>query len=60
MSSELPQGPWEILDLNFGGPFPNGKYALVVIDEYSRYTVVRIINNLKTKTVTHELKKIGG
>ncbi|XP_015374404.1 PREDICTED: uncharacterized protein K02A2.6-like [Diuraphis noxia] len=58
MSSELPQGPWEKLDLDFGGPFLNGKYTLVVIDEYSRYPLVRIINNLKTETVTHELKNI--
>ncbi|CAI6367348.1 unnamed protein product [Macrosiphum euphorbiae] len=58
MSSELPPGPWENLDLDFGGPFPNGKYTLVIIDEYSRYPIVRIINNLKTETVVYELKKM--
>jgi len=58
MSSELPLGPWEKLDLDFGGPFPNGKYTLVVIDEYKYRILVRIINNLKTETVTHELKKL--
>jgi len=57
-STELPLGPWEKLDLDFGGPFPNGKYTLVIIDEYSRYPLVRVINNLKTETVTHELKKM--
>jgi len=49
MSSKLPQGPSEKLDLDFGEPFSNGKYTLVVINKYSRYPLVRIINNLKTK-----------
>lgn len=58
MCLELLLGPWENLDLDFGGPFPNGKYTLVIIDKYSRYPLVRIINNLKTETVVYELKKI--
>lgn len=51
MSSELPLGPWENLDLDFGGPFSKSKYTLVIIDEYSRYPLVRTIKNLKTETV---------
>ncbi|KAL4104325.1 hypothetical protein QTP88_019626 [Uroleucon formosanum] len=47
MCSELPLGN---LDLDFGGPFPNGKYTLVIIDEYSRYPL--------NETVVYELKNI--
>ncbi|XP_049522663.1 uncharacterized protein LOC125945132 [Dermacentor silvarum] len=36
---ELPQGPWTELSLDFAGPFPDGKYAMVVVDDFSKYPV---------------------
>ena len=31
--SELPDAPWTVLSMDFCGPFPNGSYLLVVMDE---------------------------
>ena len=57
-SEPLPDAPWTVLSMDFCGPFPNGSYLLVVIDEYSRYPVVEIINSLSAKTVIPVLDKI--
>nr|XP_002730526.1 PREDICTED: uncharacterized protein K02A2.6-like [Saccoglossus kowalevskii] len=43
--STLPNGPWQEVSADFCGPFPNGKYLLVVIDDYSRYPEVEICNS---------------
>lgn len=44
--------------MDFGRPYPNSKSILVLIDEYSRYLIARIINSLKTETITQQLKQI--
>ncbi|XP_040071597.1 uncharacterized protein K02A2.6-like [Ixodes scapularis] len=36
----LPYGPWENLRVQFAGSFQNGKYLLILIDEYSRFPLV--------------------
>ena len=56
--SDLPDAPWTVLSMDFCGPFPNGSYLLVLMDEYSRYPVVEIINSLCAKTVIPVLDKI--
>ena len=48
---ELPDGPWRNLCADFWGPTPDGKYVLVIVDEYSRYPVVDIINSTAGSTV---------
>ncbi|XP_040067585.1 uncharacterized protein K02A2.6-like [Ixodes scapularis] len=35
-----PNQPWEALSLDFAGPFPNGKYIMVLMDDTSRYPLV--------------------
>ena len=49
--SELPDGPWRNLCADFWGPTPDGKYVLVIVNEYSRYPVVDIINSTAGSTV---------
>ena len=43
--SPLPNGPWSELSDDFFGPLAYGKHLLVLVDDYSRYPVVRIINS---------------
>ena len=54
----MPKGPWEEVDTDFFGPLPNGKYLMVSICRYSRFIIIRSLNNLKALTVTSLLDKI--
>ena len=53
----IPLGPWEEVDTDFFGPLPNGKYQMVFICRYSKFLVIRSINNLKALTVISVLDK---
>ena len=56
--SEMPSGPWEELSIDFYGPLSNGKYLLVLVDDYSRYPIVKVINSTAAKTVIPVLDEI--
>ena len=56
--SELPNGPWQKLHIDFYGPLPSGEYLLVVIDRYSRFPEVEIVRSTKASTVIPKLDKI--
>ena len=43
VSTELPDGPWQHIALDFIGPFPTGEQILVIVDYYSRYFLVKVI-----------------
>jgi len=49
--SELPEHVWENLNVDFCGPFSNGYYVMVVIDEYSRYPVIETLTSLTARSV---------
>jgi hypothetical protein len=34
--TEIPENPWEVVSVDFGGPYPDGHYNLVVIDKRTR------------------------
>ena len=55
--SDLPSKPWSELSADFGH-LPDGKYILVVTDEYSRYVVVDIVESTSSRTVIPKLDKI--
>ena len=40
--TELPQGPWQSIAIDFMGPLPSGNYVFTVTDCYSRYVEVSI------------------
>ena len=48
----LPQGPWVDLAVDLVGPLPSGHSGLlVVVDYYSRYYVVAILQSTTTGKV---------
>lgn len=56
--SKLPSNAWEELCIDFYGPMRDGKYLCVVIDEYSRYPIVKKISSTSCKVVIPVLKEI--
>ena len=65
--TELPPRPWSVVEIDFSGLFPNGKYAPVITDQYSRYpkrysfisTVFDTIRKkLRRVSATHEFPKL--
>ncbi len=46
--SELPEAPWHNLSADFYRPLLTGKYLLVIIDDYTRYPVVKILHTTST------------
>jgi hypothetical protein len=53
--SDLLEGPWQSLALDFYGPLDEGSYLLVIIDEYSRYVVVKEVKTASAMYVLPEL-----
>lgn len=41
--SELPQGPWRNVSVDFCCPFPSGDFLLVRLDQYSQFPFVEIV-----------------
>ncbi|KAL1447853.1 hypothetical protein WDU94_005575 [Cyamophila willieti] len=58
VSGPLPSAPWKELSLDFAGPFPNGKYVMVLIDDYSRYPVAHVLTSVGSLPVINRLKSI--
>ena len=58
--SKLPDGPWEELSIDFYGPLKNGKYLMVIIDDYSRYPLIKLITSTAAKTIIPALQDILG
>ena len=56
--SKLPRGPWDKVSVDFSGPYPNGEYLLVVIDEYSRFPEIEIVRSTAGKSVIPKLHRI--
>ena len=56
--SPLPDRPWQCVSIDFSGPFPNGDYCLVVIDEYSRFPVVEIVTSTAANKVIPVLGEV--
>lgn len=56
--SQLPIGVWQNLAMDFHGPLPDGHYFVVVMDEYSRFPIVRIIKSTAARNVIPILSEI--
>ena len=55
--SPLPTGVWSEVSADFGEA-PDGRKLFVITDEYSRYVIVEITNNLKASTIISVLDKV--
>lgn len=56
--SKMPDYAFQEVSMDFCGPFPDGKYLLVLIDEYSRFPLVEILTSISSKTVIPVLDKL--
>ena len=56
--SELLSKPWEHVAIDFCGPFPTGKLAFVVVDEYSRYPELEIVTSTSMSAIPPKPEKI--
>lgn len=54
----LPEKPWVDLAIDFLGPMPTGEYVLVVVDYYSRYMELEIMNKITAQETIKRLKRI--
>jgi hypothetical protein len=53
-----PSRPWTTVEVDFCGPFPNCRYALVVTDQYYRYPEVVFTTTTSFEAIRKKLKKI--
>ena len=47
--TQIPDRVWQTVNTDYSGPLPDNKYALVMIDQRSRYPVVTFTNNTTAK-----------
>ena len=57
-ASTLPTRPWNVVHINFCGPFPTGELILVVIDTYSKFLEVEIIQSTSARAAIPKLDRI--
>ncbi|GJQ66598.1 hypothetical protein Trydic_g4573 [Trypoxylus dichotomus] len=55
---EIPRQPFLNIDMDHARPFPNHKYVLLLIDEYSRYPFIEIVDSTKFTDLKPVLQKI--
>ena len=57
---ELPDGPWQRVEMESSqGPYPNGEYIFVMIDQYSRWPEIKVLKRAPNhKTTIKAMKEI--
>ncbi|XP_033115844.1 uncharacterized protein LOC117116022 [Anneissia japonica] len=56
MSTELPDGPWRSVGVDFLGPLPTGDYILVVVDYYNRFYEIDIMRSTTADRTVRSLE----
>ena len=56
--SAIPETAWHTLSVDFGGPYPDGHYNLVVIDKRTRFLVVEQTTSTSCRVTCDRLRKI--
>ena len=57
--SVLQNGPWEMLSMDYCSEIlPNGEYVLVILDNYSRYSVVEFVSSTSARVLIPRLDNI--
>ncbi|PFX27681.1 Uncharacterized protein K02A2.6 [Stylophora pistillata] len=57
-STELPQGPWCAVAIDYLGPLPSGEHIVVVVDYYSRYYEVAVVRTITSEKTIELLETI--
>lgn len=52
----IPEKPWDVIALDFGGPYPDGHYNLVAIDKRTRYPEVEQVSSTTCSQTKEKLK----
>ena len=55
---EPPSGPWQDVAIDIMGPMPSGENLLVIVDYYSRYFEVAVMNKVTTSAIVKVLNPI--
>ena len=56
--TEIPEKPWQVVSVDFGGQYPDGHYNLVIIDKRTRYPEVEVVYSTAMKSTKEKLKKV--
>ena len=59
-TSEMPQRPWQYLAMDFKGPIGQSFYFFLVIDEFSKFPEVEIVESTAADEVLPKLDRILG
>ena len=54
----LPDQPWQRVSVDTLGPLPSGQHLLVVIDDYTRYPVVEVLEHTSCDSIILKLHHI--
>ena len=57
-STETPKKPWDVVAVDFGGPYPDGHYNLLAIDKRTRYPEVSKTHSPAFRPTKDRLKTI--
>ena len=56
--TKIPEQPWESVSADFGGPYPDGHYNLVVVDKRTRYPEVEQQYTTAAKPTIQKMREI--
>ena len=54
-STSLPDGPWQDLAVGLMGPVPSGQSLLVIVDYYSQFYKVKVMQSTTTEKIIDHL-----
>ena len=52
----IPEKPWDVIAVDFGGPYPDGHYNLVAINKRTRYPEVARVYSTSAQSMKEKLK----
>lgn len=56
--TDLPDQVWQKIAIDFNGPVPSGEKLLVVVNYYSRYVEVKVMETTEAGSVIRELEEV--
>ena len=57
-TTSIPDIPWDTVSVDYGGPYPDGHYNLVIIDKRTRYPVVESVSSTSFQINKERLKHV--